>query len=68
VDSYQQRFVNVVEHWVIDLPTIETPRVELGQCVEAFNQPDLEMDIEEVGVEDQHPTMIVKFCRKSMGI
>jgi hypothetical protein len=68
VDSYQQQVVNVVEDWAVDLPTTETPRVESGQCVEAFNQPDLEMDAEEVGVEDQHPTTIMKFCRKSMGI
>jgi hypothetical protein len=60
--------MDVVEDRVADLPTTETPRVEPRQCMEALTQPDLETDVEEVGVEDRHPTMIVKFCRKAMGI
>jgi hypothetical protein len=42
--------------------------VETKQCVEALTQPDLESDAEEVGMEDRHPTTIVNFCRKAMGI
>jgi len=44
--------MDIVEYRVIDLPTVETPRVEPRQCAEALTQLDLETNVEEVGVED----------------
>jgi len=41
-----------VEDWVADLPTIKNPRVEMRHCTEALTQPNLEMNVEEIGVED----------------
>jgi hypothetical protein len=68
VNSHQQQVMDIVEDWVADLPTTKTPRVEPRQCMEALTQPDLETNVEEVGVEDRHPTTIMNFCRKAMGI
>jgi hypothetical protein len=66
-NHYQLQAIDVVEDWLADLPTAETSGVESRQCMEALTQLDLETDMEEVGLEDQHPT-IMKFFRKAMGI
>jgi hypothetical protein len=69
VISHQQQVMDIVEDRVVDLPNAKTLRVlEPRECVEALTQPDLEMDVEEVGVEDRHLTMIMNFCRKVAGI
>jgi hypothetical protein len=68
VNSYQQKVMDVVDDRVPDLSIAKNSRVGPRQCMEALTQPDLERDVEEVGVEDRHPAMIVDFCRKVMEI
>jgi hypothetical protein len=67
-NRYQLQGMDLVEDWTIDLPTAKTSRVEPKECMGALTQPDLEIDVEEAGVEYRNHTTIVKFFRKAMGI
>jgi hypothetical protein len=44
--------VYVKEDHTLDLPTTKNPRVEMRHCTEPLTQPNLEMNVEEIGVED----------------
>jgi len=68
VNRHQQHIRDVVEDQTSDLPITETPRIETKHCVQTLSQPYLETEVEEVGDEGRHPVVIVKFCRKAMGI
>jgi hypothetical protein len=68
MNSYQQKVMDFVEDRVVDLSIAKTSRVGPRQCMETLTQPDLERDVEEVGVEYRHPAMIVNFRRKAMEI
>jgi hypothetical protein len=44
--------MDVVEDWVVDLPTTKTLRIEPRHCMGEITQLDLETNVEEVGFED----------------
>lgn len=65
---YQQSCEGVEANRLEDPLSAKTLSVEMERCMEALTQPNLESDEEEVGREDHHPSTIVNFCRKAMGI